>query len=57
MFQSLVQIGCGILIGIGLIFLIMALISKNCGDSFGAGFARMIAFLSFLLAIAVLGVT
>jgi hypothetical protein len=54
MLQNLIYIGCGALVGTGLLFLGMGRISKHYGDSFGAGCALKIADILFLLAIAIL---
>ena len=56
MLHSLLYIGCGILAGIGLVFLGMGRVSEHYEDDFGAGFAPIIARLFFLLAAALLWV-
>lgn len=56
MLQSLCYVSCGVLVGIGLVFLGMGRVSQNYGDDFGAGFAPFIASFFFLLAAAVLWV-
>ncbi len=54
MIQSVMQIGCGVFLGIGLLFLAMTKISQRNGDELGAGCASQIAAFSFLLAAAAL---
>ena len=54
MLQSLMFIGCGVLIGMGLLFLGMGRACEHYGDDFGAGFASKIAGILFLLALAAL---
>jgi len=53
MVQSMMQIGCGVFLGIGLLFLAMTRISGQQGDELGAGCGSMIAAF-FLLAAAAL---
>ena len=59
MLQSMCLIGCGIFIGIGLLFLAMGRLAKNCGDEPGAGLGLLFAVGLFVLAsvIGVLGLS
>ena len=54
MLESLRCAGCGVLIGIGLVFLGMGRISERYGDDCGAGVASVIFTILFLLAVIVL---
>ncbi|RMF26091.1 MAG: hypothetical protein D6759_20285 [Chloroflexi bacterium] len=54
MIQIVMQIGCGVFLGIGLLFLAMAKSSEWNGDDLGAGCGSMIAAFFFLLAVAAL---
>ena len=56
MLQALCLIGCGVLAGIGLVFLGMGRVSENYGDELGADFAPMVASFFFLLAMVLLAV-
>jgi hypothetical protein len=51
--QGLMHIGCGALVGIGLVFLLLGRISENEGDDCGSCVAVAIAAVSFLMAAAV----
>jgi len=54
--QGLMHIGCGALVGIGLVFLLMGRVSENQGDDCGSCVAAAIAAILFLAAMAVLWV-
>ena len=54
MLQDLICVGCGVLIGIGLVFLEMGRISKGYGDKLGASCAPVVASLFFILAVVLL---
>ena len=51
MWQSFKYIGCGVLVGVGLVFLWMGRISEGYGDDCGAGVAPVMASVLFLLAV------